>query len=247
MTDQTRLYEELAWIWAITSPPEDYEEEAELFATHIHMHFRGKFRTGPLRLLNLGCGSGNLDFWLKHSFSIVGVDLSETMLAHARDAHPEADYRQGDMRTLHLAQQFDAVIIADAIDYMLTEDDLAAAFQTAFEHLRPGGVFLTYADETTERFRQNHTNAISHQRGDVEITAIENFYDPNSGDSTYEATFVYLIREHGKLRTITDQHLCGIFPLSTWKALLESTGFGVHLVTFPDAGPLFVCHKPAHA
>lgn len=56
---------------------------------------------------------------------------------------------------MRLGASFDAVIVADAIDYMLTEPDLAAAFATAHAHLRPGGVFCTYAEHTREHFVQN--------------------------------------------------------------------------------------------
>jgi Asp-tRNA(Asn)/Glu-tRNA(Gln) amidotransferase A subunit family amidase len=67
------------------------------------------------------------------------VDLSASMLAHARRLNPEATYIQDDLRTVRLRTSFDAVItphlqtpqvgagVADAIDYMLTEADLAAA------------------------------------------------------------------------------------------------------------------------
>jgi len=58
---------------------------------------------------------------------------------------------------VRLGRTFDAVMAADAMDYMLTEDDLRAAFRTAFEHLRPGGVYVTYAEFTPERFRQDRT------------------------------------------------------------------------------------------
>ena len=34
----------------------------------------------------------------------------------------------------------------------------------------------------------------------MEITFIENNYDPNPEDDTYETTFIFLIREKGKLR-----------------------------------------------
>ena len=56
-------------------------------------------------------------------------------------------YHLGDVRSFHLDQRFEAVIVADSIDYMLTEEDLRAAFQTTYHHLIPGGVFIAYAEQ----------------------------------------------------------------------------------------------------
>jgi len=62
--------------------------------------------------------------------------------------NPEVAYCIGDMRSVRLEKVFDAVMIADSIDYMLTSEDLRAAFETALVHLKPGGVFCTYVEVT---------------------------------------------------------------------------------------------------
>ena len=46
------------------------------------------------------------------------------------------------MRPVRLNRKFDAVIIHDVIEYMLTEKDLLDIFSTAVYHLNPGGVLL---------------------------------------------------------------------------------------------------------
>ncbi len=43
-------------------------------------------------------------------------------------------------------------------------------------------------------------------KGDMEVTYIENNYDPDQFDDTYECTFVYLIRREGVLEIETDRH-----------------------------------------
>ena len=60
------------------------------------------------------------------------------MLTLARKLNPEVDYHQGDMRNLRMDGVFDAVTIFDSINSMLTENDLAAAFTTAYIYLKPG-------------------------------------------------------------------------------------------------------------
>ncbi len=240
--DQRRLYGDLAWTWPIISRKESYIAEAEEFREVISAHSPMAVQT----VLHLGCGGGHLDFTLKKHFAATGVDISDAMLTLARRLNPEVVYAVGDMRTVRLGQTFDAVIIADSIDYMLTPADLQAAFTTAFRHLKPGGVFCTYAEATLERFQQNKTKCSTCAQGDVEITFIENLYDPDPTDTTYEMTFVYLIRRGGQLTIETDRHLCGLFGLETWLRLLRAVGFAVTQMEIAgDASPMFVCRKPA--
>lgn len=245
-----RLYGDLAWIWPIMSPPEEYVEEAETFASVIRAHARRDVRT----LLHLACGGGHVDNRLKEEFEITGVDLSNNMLGLARALNPEVEYVAGDVRTMRLGRTFDAVFIDDGIVYMLTQDDLRSAFRTAFEHLRPGGVMLTYVESVPETFEQNKTQCTKRSSGDTDVVYVENMYDPNPADTTYETTFIYIVRRGGKLVVETDLHVCGIFPLDAWRTGLRDTGFDVEELTFghstfPEgfSHPMFVCLRPEHA
>ena len=242
-----RLYGDLAWLWPIMSPPAEYIEEAETFARVIHEHTRIPAKT----LLHLTCGGGHVDHRLKQDFEITGVDLSDDMLGLARCLNPDVEYVAGDVRTLRLGRSFDAVFIDDGILYMLTEADLRAAFRTAFEHLRPGGVMLTYVESTPDTFEQNKTDCTSRSSGDTDLVYVENQYDPDPSDTTFETAFVYLIRKAGELTIETDLHVCGIFPLDVWRAALGGAGFEVTEQSFDHSDfpegfshPMFVCLRP---
>ena len=221
--DQRRMYNDLAWMWPIISPPEEYAEETEEYVRLIREHARIPVTS----VVNLGFGGGHNDYTLKQSFAVTGIDISEGMLGLARELNPENTYVGGDMRAVRLGQTFDAVTVFDSISYMRTVDGLKAAFQTAFSHLRPGGVFVTGVEETPESFQQNSTRCLARARNDIEISILENDYDPNPHDTHYEATFIYLIRRAGDLTIETDSHLLGLFPLKTWLELLAQVGFEV--------------------
>jgi len=101
-------------------------------------------------LLELGCGTGRhaLEF-LKLGYAVSGVDLSENMVQQAveRAAHmPEGkkpDFRVGDVRTARLGRKFDTVVsLFHVMSYQTQNSDLQAAFETAADHLKPGGLFL---------------------------------------------------------------------------------------------------------
>ncbi|MBN2057762.1 MAG: class I SAM-dependent methyltransferase [Candidatus Saganbacteria bacterium] len=244
--DQQRLYKDLAKYFQIITPPEDYLEEGEYFSQVIRNMCPIEAKT----LLDLGCGGGNDDFALKKNFKITGIDVSTEMLELAKKLNPEVKYEKGDMRFFKSQERFDAVTIFDSINYMVSKDDLAAAFNTAYEHLKPGGVLVTVAEQTKESFRQNMTMMSSHSSGNIDVTFIENYYDPDPNDTAYEGTFIFLIRDKGKLRIETDRHVCGLFHLDEWFTLLEETGFKINKLDFnvsdPEARkmPLLICLKP---
>ncbi len=218
-----RLYKDLSWTWPIISPPKDYIEEVEFFVVKIKEY--AKINTKSL--LNLGCGGGHMDWTLKKQFDMTSIDISPDMLALARKLNPEVNYIEEDMRTVRLDRKFDTVIIHDSILYMQTLDELKAAFLTAYEHLKDNGLMITYCEEWPEHFVQNKVRTQTEIKDNVEIIFIENYYDPYPNDTTYEGTFIYLIRCDGKLEVQKDFHTMGIFPLDDWRRKIKEVGFSL--------------------
>jgi SAM-dependent methyltransferase len=244
--DQRRLYGDLAWTWPLISPKEDYVPESEEVCELIRKHSKIEAKT----LLNLGCGGGHNDWTLKRHFNLTSVDISEEMLGLARDLNPEVEYLKGDMRTLRLDRTFDAVVAFDSINYMRTKEDLRTVFEAAWAHVCPGGAFVTFVEVEKSRFHQNRTSVLQGSSGDVEVTFIENDYDPDPSDTSFESTFVYLIRRAGVLEIHTDHHLCGIFDMETWLGLLKDVGFDVKVIAGEcddfkkESIPALICLKP---
>jgi len=241
--DEQRLYSDLAWTWPIISPVEDYIEETELFSKLIKKHSRIEVKT----LLHLGCGGGHNDYTFKKHFKVIAVDISEDMLTLAKKLNSEVNYKYGDMRTIQLEEKYGGVAILDSINYIKTVEDLQRTFITTYEHLKPGGVFLTFVEQIAGQFKQNNTTCSTYSQGDVEITFIENYYDPDPTDTSYEATFIYLIRIGGKLEIHTDRHLCGIFKLKTWLKLLKKViqnKFEHSTFIKGESYPILICIKP---
>jgi SAM-dependent methyltransferase len=214
-------YNELAWTDILLATPEEAAEDTERLCRIMKEGSGIEVR----RLLHLGCGAGANDFTFKKYFRVTGVDVSPGMLAIARSVNPEVAYVEGDMRTVRLAERFEAVAIPDSIDYMVTRADLEAAIRTAEAHLEPGGVLLVVA-HVQEEFEENNF-AYSGARGELEVTVFENNRIGRPEGDRYEATLVYLIRRSGELEIRTDSHTLGLFPEATWIELLEGAGFGI--------------------
>jgi SAM-dependent methyltransferase len=241
-----RFYGELAVWWPLISPHEEYAEEAAFAATVLAS------ASVPVReVLELGSGGGHNAAHLKGHFTMVLTDLSDEMLAVSRRLNPECDHRRGDMRTVRLGRTFDAVFVHDAVDYMLTEDDLRLAVETSFVHCRPGGVAVFMPDATAETFEpsSDHGGVDAPDGRGARYLAWE--FDPDPDDTWTTTEFAFLLREpDGSVEAAHETHRTGLFSRDTWLRLLTDAGFvaeAVTEVTTDDRRPreLFVGHRPA--
>ncbi len=236
MVGSRRLYSDLAYLWPLVSPPEDYAEEAG----HWRDAIRARLGEGRHRILELGVGGGHNLSHLTSDFEATGVDLSPEMLEHSRRLNPAVEHRVGDMRTVRLGKLFDAVLIHDAVSYMLTQDDLRAVFATARVHLRPGGLLLVAPDLVAESFEEGRVLRwdIPPPAGpdDPEVKVEERLTDPDPTDTTIESWITYTINEGGRLRVEIDLHVTGLFPLARWVSLMEEAGFETEILPLPGDG-----------
>jgi SAM-dependent methyltransferase len=221
-----KLYREYADWWPLLSAPEEYVEEATEYARLILGASNGQAR----RVLELGSGGGNNASHMKASFDLTLVDRSPQMLEVSRALNPECEHVHGDMRWVRLGRTFDAVFVHDAIAYILNEEDLAAVFATAFEHLRPGGVALFVPDYVTETFKAA-TDHGGHDGPDRSLRYLEWTWDPDPSDTTHRMDLTYVFHEpDGSVHVQLDEHVCGLFPRATWLSLVEGAGFEVRPV-----------------
>ena len=230
-------YNELAWLEPIVAPPEEYAGETELYCKLIKEHALIETKT----LLHLASGAGINDYTFKKHFAVTGVDISEGMLEVAGQINPEVDYHFGDMRTVDLGKEFDAVVIPDAIGYMTTVEDLRRALRNAYRHLKPGGVLLVTA-HMKEEFQGNNF-AYSGSRDEVEVTVFENNHIPDPKGTTYEAIIIYLVRRRGELEIHTDRHIIGLFASQIWHDLFKELAMEVKQVALKELYDPFILGK----
>jgi SAM-dependent methyltransferase len=215
------LYNELASWWPLCSAPSDYKEEADIYRRALIGHSPKR----PVTALELGSGGGNNASHLKKRFKMTLVDLSPGMLRVSRALNPECTHIRGDMRTVRLGRQFDAVFIHDAIDYMLTLGQLSEAVQTAFVHCCPGGVALFVPDWTVERFRPLSSHG-GHDLGNRGLRYLEWTIDHDPHDNQYLIYMSCLLREGRRVRQVElDEHTCGLFSERDWLKVIRDVGF----------------------
>lgn len=122
----------------------DYEAECRLLES---IASRYGHRAGSI--LDLGSGTGRHALILaSRGWRVVGVDLSDEMLAVARQRATEAgidgvEYHRGDVRTFRTLARFDVVLLMFAVlGYQLSDSDVEATLDTAAHHLSPRGVVI---------------------------------------------------------------------------------------------------------
>jgi len=218
------MYTEFAANWRLISAPENYAKEAAFWRAAI----RSRLGPGRHSVLELGVGWGHNMSHLTNDFEFTAADISPPMIEQAHELNPGVEFHVGDMRTIRLGRTFDAVLIHDAITYMLTEDDLQAAFATANVHLREAGVLVTSPDWFKETFRDPTVSYGTKRNGPMELTILEYEHDRDPLDTMYESLMWYLIRENGGTpRVEEDRHVFGLFSLATWERLIAKAGFRV--------------------
>jgi SAM-dependent methyltransferase len=248
MAPQPKLYHDLAWVWELMVADEDYRIEADLVADTLDRHVR----SGGKTLLDVACGAGHHDQHLKERYQVTGVDLSPAMLELARHRNPGLRYEVGDMRGFRLGQEFDAVIILDALGYSATLQDLQQTLSACAAHLKPGGALLFYLEEAFSLKPHPQAESVSHtyRQGDTEVVVEEHSDDPDPTGTHYDYTFVYRIRRAGELTVEVDRHRMGLFDLAEVEATLQRLQLKVSRYRWPfggdggvGQGPLFVCEK----
>lgn len=222
------IYHDLTPWYRLLDPPGDHAAEAALYRAA----FDRVVAPPAESLLELGSGAGHNALFLKEAYTCTLADPSEPMLGLSRELNPACEHVRGDMRTVRLGRTFDAVLIHDAIVYMHTTEDLRAAAETAYVHLRPGGAAIFAPDCVRETFRESSDD---HEGVDGEraMKCLAWMWDPDPSDTQYTVDYAFLLRSGNEVRAVHDRHIEGLFDEATWQRVLSEVGFAVEPLDRP--------------
>jgi len=120
----------LYWVKYGMQPSETHQKYLQMFLERMAPHST---------ILSAGCGAGRYDgILLNAGHTVVGIDLSEGMLARARERFPSIRYEKKALREMDFQNEFDGVICIDALEHVFPEDwpVIVRGFQEA---LKPDG------------------------------------------------------------------------------------------------------------
>ena len=184
----------------------------------------------PQRILDLGCGTGNLTLPLaQRGYSLTGGDISAEMIAMAKSKAERKDIQipffVQDMRQLSLSgKPFDAIISAcDSLNYLVTAKDLRRALRAVFQHLMPGGLFL-FDLNSTYKLQEIYGESSYADLGTDFAYFWDNEYDQDSSICRMELTF-FLKAEDGLYQKVTEEHYQKLWMPEEIHKIAEDVGF----------------------
>lgn len=230
-------YETLASIYDILMDDVNYEAWAEYLHTQLEKH-----GCPDKRLLDLGCGTGNITIPLaQKGYEITAVDLSEEMLAQAKEKTNvlrksgellRIDWQMQDMTALELYDKedtfmlFDGVIATfDAFNHITEPEALQFLLQDLSDHMNDNGV-LIFDIQTPYKLKEylgNHIYTL--HREDVEYVW-ENQFDEEEQICQMDITF-FLRQENGLYQKVTEHHSERVYEPELLQLWLNLSGFDV--------------------
>ena len=223
-------YETLAAMYDALMDDVDYEAWADYIDRMLQKH------GGPgKRLLDLGCGTGCISIPLaQRGYQVTGVDISEEMLAAAREKSRalqlDIDWRKQDLTSLQLFDEagnemvFDAAIATfDVFNHLTEPEDLQMLFHTLNPLLTDEGVLL-FDVQTPYKLREYLGNHIfTLHRDDVEYMW-ENHFDEETQICTMNITF-FLRQANGLYRRETMTQEERVYDLDLLRLWLKYSDF----------------------
>jgi len=95
------------------------------------------------RILDAGCGTGRVAIELAaRGLTVVGVDVSASMLAVARERAPSLQWHCADLAELDLGARFELVLAAGNVIPLLAEGTEAEVVRRLAAHLEPDGLLV---------------------------------------------------------------------------------------------------------
>jgi ubiquinone/menaquinone biosynthesis C-methylase UbiE len=184
----------------------------------------------PATLLDIACGEGAFAVSMARAgLAVTGIDISDDMLARARRRAAEegvpVKFVRADMRSFQLGERFDlATCWYDSLNYLMSSEDLGAAFAAARRALARAGTFMFDINTPAGLAwiaRSRPVETVQNRADAFEVHV--NAFDPARGIAAKRIGG--FIRQDGSWTEVREDHFERAYSLSEIRALLVSAGF----------------------
>lgn len=135
------------------------------------------------RVLDLGCGSGELTAKIKElTDNVVGIDKSPEMIARAREQYPSCDFEVGDATSFGFREPFDALFSNATLHWVL---DYKKAIVQMYTNLADGGrIVVEFGGKGNVKAITETVKQSLCQWGYVRQSGLNLWYFPSIGEYT---------------------------------------------------------------
>lgn len=123
---------------------DQWNSDAFPCANGIEQHQRAiTFLKEKRYALDIGCGSSGriIDLMISHGFEVEGLDISDQMMALARQRHPKVKFHQADICEWVFPQKYDFISAWDSLWHVPLADQ-APVLKKILYNLTPGGICI---------------------------------------------------------------------------------------------------------
>ncbi|ACY98333.1 MULTISPECIES: class I SAM-dependent methyltransferase [Thermomonospora] len=188
-------------------------------------------RPDAVSLLDVACGTGaHLAFTRERFETVEGLELSEHMIAKAREALPGVPVHRGDMRDFDLGRTYDAAMcMFSSIGYLGSTGELEATLSRLARHLSPGGVLVIEPWYFPERFIDGYIARDLVSCGDRVVARVS--HSTRNGRQVPITVHYIVADKSAGIRHFTDLHLMRLFTREEYERAFERAGFAVEYLT----------------
>jgi SAM-dependent methyltransferase len=204
-------------------------------ASYLHGLLQRFSKLPVRRVLDIACGTGSHAIELeKLGFEVVGTDISEDMLACAREKARRVSsvvhFEKEDMRVLDIASSpFDAVLcLFDAIGHVQTTTAIKQTFKAVHRQLRDDGLFVLefwHAAAIASRHDPLRVRRFATEQGQI-LRLSETTLDLALQCATVQHT-IYDLRADGTYEFAVEHQVNRFFSLQEMNDLLDDCHFDV--------------------
>lgn len=181
-----------------------------------------KYGQGIKTVLDLGCGTGrHAKILSEKGFKVTGIDLSEELLAVAREKCPRAEFLKMDFRELHFEKTFDAVIFMWTTFSYLKEEELKKFVSSIYRYVDQ----LLILD-STNFFNPKERDPSTKSR--VKVSENEEVRIVQKVNALFEGNFRTLSSKYdilnkltGERKELQDEHVAQMYSLDELGKFLE--------------------------